>query len=69
MTRRAGRPVGTHSPPVLTVLVSFRVAPVLASRILAEAGPGESIHTAARRLLGERLGVGGDGVATTKEST
>lgn len=52
MTRPPGRPKGTHPPPELTVLVSFRIAPVLAARVLALARPGESLHTAARRLLG-----------------
>lgn len=56
MTRRPtgkprGRPRGTHPPPRLTVLVSFKVEPVTAARLSELARPGESVGTAARRIL------------------
>lgn len=50
--RPKGRPPGTGKPKHLTVTVRFKVSPVLAARVLALARPGESLHTAARRLLG-----------------
>jgi hypothetical protein len=55
MTRPPGRPKGTHPAPRFTVLVSFKVEPVTAARLRAEARPGESVGTAARRILVEAL--------------
>ena len=55
MTRPPGRPKGTHPPAVYPVRISFRVEPVTASRLQTEARPGESVGTAARRILVEAL--------------
>lgn len=59
MTRPTGRPVGrppgTGKPRRLSVRVVFLVEPVTASRIERERRDGESLSTAARRILVDAL--------------
>ena len=61
--RPKGRPPGTGKPRRLTVRVVFLVEPVVAARIERERQDGETMSTAARRILVDAL----DAMASREE--